>query len=403
MQSVELKKDIYWVGCVDYDHRDFHGYATSPEGTTYNAYVIKDEKNVLFDTVSPGCVGTLLCRLAKIVDPERIDYLVINHLELDHAGSLAEVVERCKPEKIFCSTLGLKSMQGYFPQCKDWPVQAVKSGDTLSIGKRTIVFQETRMLHWPDSMVSYIPEEKLLISQDAFGQNIAGSCRFVDEHDPADFEFRVREYYNNIVLPYSPQVLAALPIVESLDIDMIAPDHGLIHRGREAVKRIVDLYREMAEQKPRKRALIFYDTMWHSTEKLAYAACSGLEELGIPTRIMSVKRNHHSTIMTELGQCGAVLAGSPTHNNGILPLMAAQLTYITGLRPKNRVAGAFGSYGWSGESAKCIQSAFEKMGWDLPADPVRCSWRPGHDGLKAAHDLGRAVGEALLKKLGERA
>ena len=171
MQSVELKKDIYWVGCVDYDHRDFHGYSTSPEGTTYNAYVIKDEKNVLFDTVSPGCVGTLLCRLSKIMDPESIDYLVINHLELDHAGSLAEVVERCKPEKIFCSTLGLKSMQGYFPQCKDWPVQAVKSGDSISIGKRTIVFQETRMLHWPDSMVSYIPEDKLLISQDAFGQN----------------------------------------------------------------------------------------------------------------------------------------------------------------------------------------------------------------------------------------
>ena len=180
---------------------------------------------------------------------------------------------------------------------------------------------------------------------------------------------------------------------------MIAPDHGLIHRGKDSVKRIVDLYREMAEQKPRKRALIFYDTMWHSTEKMAYAACSGLEELGIPTRIMSVKQNHHSTIMTELGQCGAVLAGSPTHNNGILPLVAAQLTYIKGLRPKNRVAGAFGSFGWSGESAKCIQSTFEEMGWELPAAPVRCCWRPGHDGLKAAHDLGRAVGEALLKKI----
>ncbi len=293
MQPVEIKKDIYWVGCVDYDHRDFHGYSRSPDGSTYNAYLIKDQKNVLLDTVAPGCAGTLLCRLAKTLPPEKVDYIVCNHMEMDHAGSLDEVVERVKPEKIFVSQAGLKSMAGYFAG-RNWPVQAVKSGDILNIGSRNIVFQETRMLHWPDSMVSYIPEEKLLISNDIFGQNIAGSARFTDDFgDEGEFVKRIKEYFYNIVLPYSPMVLKTLPVVEKLDIDMIAPDHGLIHRGEKAVRFIIDMYRRMAEQKPQQRALIFYDTMWKSTEHMAYAVCSGLEENGVPTRIMSVKHNHH--------------------------------------------------------------------------------------------------------------
>ena len=322
MQPVEIKKDIFWVGCVDYDHRDFHGYSRSPEGSTYNAYLIRDEKNVLMDTVYPGWAGNMLCRIAKIMDPEKIDYIVCNHMEPDHAGSLAEVVARVKPEKIFVSTLGYKSMQGYF-DCKDWPIEVVKSGDKLNIGKRNIIFQETRMLHWPDSMVSYIPEDKLLISNDAFGQNIATSYRYADEHDQGDFVRAIKEYYYNIVLPYSPQVLKTLPIVES---------------------------------------------------------------------------NHHSEIMTELANCGAVIAGSPTHNNTIMPLMASTLTYMKGLRPQNRVGGAFGSFGWSGESAKVLHEMLASMGMDMPADFVKCTWTPRHEALRACVELGKTVGEALKKK-----
>ena len=401
MQPVEIKKDIFWIGYVDYDHRDFHGYSRSPDGSTYNAYLIKDEKNVLMDTVASGCEGTLLCRMAKVLDPEKIDYVVCNHLELDHSGSLETIMERCKPEKLFVSQAGLKSLAGYFAS-KDWPVQAVKSGDTISLGKRTIVFQETRMLHWPDSMVSYIPEEKLLVSNDIFGQNIASSARFVDDFsDDGEYLRRVKEYYYNIVLPYSPMVLKALPIVEQLDIDMIAPDHGLIHRGEKAVRSIIDMYRAMAEQKPQQRALIFYDTMWQSTETMAYAICSGLEENGVPTRIMSVKSNHHSTVMTELADCGAVLAGSPTHNNTILPLVAAQLTYMKGLRPLNRIGGAFGSFGWSGEAPKQLQEHLADMHMDMPVEPVKCSWRPDRDVLKACHDMGKTISEALKKKCQE--
>ena len=398
MQPVEIKKDIFWVGFVDYDHRDFHGYSRSPDGSTYNAYLIKDEKNVLLDTVASGCEGTLLCRMAQVLEPEKIDYIICNHMELDHAGALEAIIERCKPEKIFVSQTGLKSMAGYF-DCKDWPVQAVKSGDSINIGKRTIVFQETRMLHWPDSMVSYIPEDKLLVSNDIFGQNIASSARFVDEFgDDGEYTRRVKEYYFNIVLPYSPMVLKTLPVVEKLDIDMIAPDHGLIQRGEKAVRGIIDMYRAMAEQKPQQRALIFYDTMWESTETMAYAICSGLEENNVPTRIMSVKQNHHSAVMTELADCGAVIAGSPTHNNTVLPLMAAQLTYMKGLRPLNRIGGAFGSYGWSGEGPKFLHEQLASMNMEMPAEPVKCNWRPDHEALKACHQMGVTIAEAIKKK-----
>ena len=209
-----------------------------------------------------------------------------------------------------------------------------------------------------------------VISNDIFGQNIASSARFADDFgDDGEFVKRIKEYFYNIILPYSPMVLKTLPVVEKLDIDMIAPDHGLIHRGEKAVCFIIDMYRNLAEQKPQQRALIFYDTMWQSTERMAYAACSGLEENGVPPRIMSVKHNHHSAVMTELADCGAVLAGSPTHNNTVLPLVAAQLTYMKGLRPLNRVGGAFGSYGWSGEAPKYLQEQLAAMNMTCPPIP----------------------------------
>lgn len=401
MQAVEIKKGIYWVGVVEFDHRDFHGYSRCPDGTTCNAYLIKDEKSCLVDTVSPGNAGTLLCRLAKVMPPEKVDYIICNHMELDHQGALEEIVARIKPEKIFVSELGLKSMAGYYAD-KGWPVVSVKSGDTLDLGSRKIVFQETRMLHWPDSMVSYVPSEKLLISQDIFGQNIASTQRYVDTFDnEAEFIHRVKEYYYNIVLPYSPVVLKALPIVESLDIDMIAPDHGLIHRGRNAVSFIIDMYRKMAEQKPQLQAVIFYDTMWKSTERMAYAVCNGLDEGGVPSRIMSVKANHHSAIMTQIADCGAVLAGSPTHNNGIMPLVSAMLCYMSGLKPLNRIGGAFGSCGWSGESPKYLQKQLKDMNMEMPANPVKSMWAPNKETLKACNQLGKTVAEALKKKCAE--
>lgn len=400
MKAVEIKKDIFWVGAVDYDNRDFHGYSLSPQGSTFNAYVVKDEKNVLFDTVPATHGGTLLCRLARVMDPEKIDYIVCNHLEQDHAGALKQVVERCKPEKIFCSKLGLQSMAGYF-DISAWPVQAVENGETISIGSRTITFYETRMLHWPDSMASYINEDKLLISNDAFGQNVATTERFSDEVSREVLLSAIKEYYYNIVLPFSPQVKKALAALGSLDIDMIAPDHGLIVRGKEDVAFMLNTYATMAEQKPQKRAVIVIDTMWHSTEKMAYAIASGLEENGVPVRIMSVKENHHSAIMREVADCGAVLVGSATHNNTYLPLIGCALTYMKGLRPQNRIGAAFGSFGWSGEAPKQIQEWLSGMGFDMPLEPLRQKWTPDMACLKACNAMGAEIAKALIAKCGE--
>ena len=206
MKPLEIKKDIFWVGSVDFESHNFHGYSLSPQGTTYNAYVVKDKKTVLFDTVKASDVSTLLCRLAHVVEPSKVDYIVVNHVELDHSGALPMLVAACKPEKIFTSPMGQKTMEAHF-DTTGWPIQVVKSGDSINIGKRNIHFLETRMLHWPDSMFSYIPEDKLLISNDAFGQNIASSERFTDEIDRTVLDHAMTEYYHNIVLPFSPQVL----------------------------------------------------------------------------------------------------------------------------------------------------------------------------------------------------
>ncbi len=396
MKPFKLADDVYWIGAVDYNKRNFHGYSLSPQGTTYNAYVIKDEKTVIFDSVDDSYAGTMLCRLAKITPLEKVDYIVVHHTEKDHAGALAELVARCKPEKVITSVMGKKYLEAQF-DTTGWPIETVKTGDVLNIGKRNIHFVETRMLHWPDSMVSYIPEEKLLISNDAFGQNIACSQRYTSEYDRSFLHKAIIEYYNNIILPYSAQVLKTLDAIAAMgiDIETIAPDHGLIWKGKDEVNFVLNAYREMAEQKPQQRAVIVYDTMWGSTERMASAIASGLEEEGVPTRLMDMRHNHHSDVMTELAYCGALIVGSPTHNNNVLPSIAEVLTYIKGLRPQNRVGAAFGSYAWSGEGAATIQQWLQSMNIELPTEPLKCLFVPHHEQLAQCTELGRTVAKAL--------
>ncbi|MCL1916603.1 MAG: FprA family A-type flavoprotein [Desulfovibrionaceae bacterium] len=402
MLPVELKKDIFWVGVEDFGRRDFHGYSLAPRGTTYNAYLLKDRKNVLFDTVDAQAAAAMLERLEQVLPASKVDYIVANHLEPDHAGALAYMVERCRPEKVFCSAAGLKSMAGHF-DISGWPVQTVQNGETISAGLRNIRFVETRMLHWPDSMFSYILEEKLLISGDAFGQNLASGCRYADETDRALLVQAIEEYYYNIVLPFSSQVLKTLDLAAELKLEpeIIAPDHGLIFRRPEDAAFILDKYRELALQRPRKKALVFYDTMWRSTERLAGTAAEGLDKCRVPCRVMSLKNHHHSEVMTELAGCGAVIVGSPTHNNGVLPQVSAMLTYMKGLRPLNRLGGTFGSYGWSGEAQKHIAEALEAMKVEQPVSPVKCLFKPKTGDLAAAFALGEQIGAALTARCRE--
>lgn len=402
MKPVEIKKDIFWVGAVDWDSRDFHGYSLSPRGTTYNAFLVRDEKTVLIDTVKSDFLNEFLCSVSQACGGEpKIDYLVVNHLEPDHAGCLDCVVERFKPEKIFCSPMGEKALRSYFHNSKDWPIEVVPTGASISIGTRTIQFIETRMLHWPDNMVSYIPEDKVAFCSDAFGQNWATTERFADEVDRSILQRLMADYYANIVLPYSPVVLKTLDALGAmnLDIDMLCPDHGLMWRGKDDVAYALNSYREFALQKPVNKAVIVYDTMWHSTEKMARAICDGLVSEGVSVRLMSVKHNHHSAVMSEVFEAAAVIVGSPTHNNGILPMVADMLTYMKGLRPQNKIGAAFGSFGWSGECVKILTEHLTGMGMELVEPAVKVKNRPDHETFQACFELGQKVGQAIKAKL----
>lgn len=399
MRPVELKKDIYWVGAVDFDIRNFHHYSRSPEGSTYNAYLVCDEKNVLFDTVNAHEFSVLAKHIAEIIEPEKVDYIVCNHLEQDHSGALPRIVKLCKPEKIFCSPMGYKSMTNIF-DTTGWPIEVVKDGDRLNIGKRNITFLETRMLHWPDSMVSYLEEDKVLISNDAFGQNIASSCRFADECEHHTLREAIKRYYYNIVLPFSPQVLKTIKRVVDMGLkfDVIAPDHGLIFRTPEDVAFVINTYKELAEQKPQKRAVIAYESMWNGTAKMAEAVADGLESENVPYVLMNLQNCHCSDVMTELADSGALILGSATRNNMPMVNMMACIAHVKGLRPQNLVGAAFGTYGWSGEAPKMMADALADMKVEVVAEPLKCYFNPQAEDLARCRELGVAVARALKEK-----
>ena len=400
MQPVELKSGIYLLGSVDFNLQNFHNYSRSPLGSTYNAYLALDEKNVLFDTVSLNHCGELIKHLGEIIDPQKIDYIVCNHLEKDHAGALPHIVALCKPEKIFCSALGQKSMMAQF-KTDGWPIQVVKDGERLNIGKRNITFLEARMIHWPDSMFSYFEEDKMLISNDAFGQNIASSGRFADEYDRSQLLMAMKEYYANIVLPFSPLVLKALDRIASLglEIDMIAPDHGLIFRKPEDVQFVLDSYRSFAEQKPRLGAVIAYATMWSGTEKMAYAVGDGLADEGVPYTLINMQENHVSVVMTALADASCLILGSATRNNMPLVNMVALMANVKGLRPQNLVGGSFGCYGWSGEAPGMLADGLVEIKAEVVGEPVKALFSPDEKSFTQCRELGRQAARALKAKV----
>ena len=397
MPPIEILKDVHWVGAIDWNIRDFHGYSIY-RGTTYNAFLVMDEKVTLFDTVKQGFRSELLHHIRRIIDPTTIDYLVVNHAEMDHSGLVPEVVELVKPEKIFCSERGRKALLAHFHR-EDWPYEVVKTGDTISLGKRTVRFIETRMLHWPDSMFSYIPEDRLLISSDAFGQHVATTERFDDEIDLSMLLRHAAKYYANIILPFSNLVQKLLSLVKEMDleVDMIAPDHGLIWRRNPG--KILECYDEWSQQRSKVKALVIYDTMWHSTERMAKAIVDGLVQEGVSVRMFDLATNHRSDIITEVLDAGALVIGSPTLNNGMLPRMADFLHYMKGLRPANKIGAAFGSYGWSGEAVRLINAIMEEMKFTVIDPGIKVQYVPVHDDLKRCAELGRKVAKVLKEEI----
>jgi flavorubredoxin len=393
LNKIEIKPDIYWVGGIDWDLRNFHGYLT-PRGTTYNAYLIVDEKVVLVDTVKHYLFDEMLTRIKEIIDPTKIDYLISNHVEMDHSGSLPKMKEVIPNAEIVTSTQGEKGLKRHFKQ--NWNFHVAKSGDTLNVGKRTLHFHHVPMVHWPDSMVTYIPEDKLLLPNDAFGQHIACTERFDDEVGWDLLKEEAAKYYANIVMLFGDQVKKALEALGGLDIDMIGPSHGVIWRSY--IPKLMEEYKKWSNYETEDRALIVYDTMWGSTEKMAYNLQEGLIESGIPVTMRNLNNTHISTIMTDVLYSKAILIGSPTLNNGILPSVGGFLTYLKGLRPKNRIGFSFGSFGWGGQAVGEINKILTDLRWDLPLEGIKLKYIPDEDELASMKETGKKLGEQILEK-----
>lgn len=392
MKKIALAENIYWVGAVDWVTRDFHGYSIS--GTTYNAYLIIDEKITLIDTVKRPYTSELLHRIRNIIDPAKIDYLVVNHVEMDHSGALPEVIEAIKPEKVFCSKMGHKALLQHFHQ-PDWPYHVVTPGEEVSLGKRTLSFLETRMLHWPDSMFTYLKEEQILFTSDAFGEHLATSERFDDEVNQDVLMHEATKYYANILTLYSPLVKKLLAKVQEmqLPIKMLAPDHGVVWRSNPG--KIIEAYSRWCVHQGNGKALIIYDTMWESTRMMAKAIAEGLHEEGIEYKMLDLQVNHRSDVMTDVLEASAVVLGSSTLNNGMLPRMADFLMYMRGLRPTNKIGACFGSYGWSGEAVKMMNETLKEMNIILCHEGLKVQYVPEHAKLGTCVDMGRTVGKSL--------
>lgn len=391
MKPIEIKPDIYWVGAIDWAIRDFHGYVT-PNGTTYNNYLVLDEQVTLIDTVKKDFSDTTIRNIAQLTELSNIRNVIINHIENDHVSGIADVMQRAPGATIYITERGKKGLDRFF-DTSQWQLKIVKTGDTLNIGKRTLLFIETPMLHWPDSMMTYVKEDKLLISQDAFGQHYASSARFDDEFvtcfSAAELDDAVKDYYANILMPFGTLIKTKIAEIQKLglEIDMIAPDHGIIWRKQPS--KIVNMYLDMADGKADLRVVIIYDTMWHSTERMTIPLMQGIRDEGIDVKVVKLRANPISVAVKEFWKARGCLVGSPTLNNSMFPTVAEFLSYLRGLRPKNRLVAAFGSYGWMGGAVKDIYEEFKKMGLEIVEEGIQVVYKPSSEDEERCYDFGR--------------
>ncbi|MBU1084492.1 MAG: FprA family A-type flavoprotein [Candidatus Omnitrophica bacterium] len=376
MKAIEIKKGVYWVGAIDRKIREFHGYKTHL-GTTYNAYLVVDDRTALIDTVKEHLFDEMLERIKDVIDPKQIDLIISNHSEMDHSGSILKMLPHTPKASLLTSPNGESILEKHFGK-----IPALKKIDPASgtkLGKRTLNFALMPMVHWPDSMATYIPEEKLLLPNDAFGQHIASHERFDDELGWNIVREEAAKYYANIVMPYGTQVSKALDTLEGLDIDMIAPSHGVILRSH--IKDMKAEYRKWSGNITEKKAVIVYETMWGSTEKMANEIRGAFEEKGIPVDMMDLVTDDISDVMTRILEAEYICVGSPTLNNNMMPKVSAFLTYLKGLALKNRKAMAFGSYGWGGQSVGQVEGILKECGFDM-MESVKAQYVPDKEQLE---------------------
>jgi len=386
LDKVSLAKGLYWVGAIDWNIRNFHGYIT-PRGTTYNAYLIVDEKTALVDTVKAPFFNEMLERIEEIVKPEEIDYVISNHVEIDHSGSLPMTMKLLKKAELIATEKGKSGLNKYYKT--DWRFVTTKERSELDLGKRKLKFIETPMLHWPDSMVTYMEEENILLSSDAFGQHFATSKRFDDQVDTSILMQEAAKYYANIVMPFGTVVQSVLSKLQNLKITMIAPAHGAIWRTNP--KKIVEAYGKWAKGKSTNKILIVYDSMWGSTEMIAKTLQEAISGEDVEVGWFNLSKVDDSEVMTQVLDAKALLVGSPTLNNGMFPTVARFLTYMKGLRPKGKIGACFGSYGWGGGAVKAMEEELRRTGIEVIESNLDFRYVPDKEELQKAEEFGKMI------------
>ncbi len=396
MQAVKITDKVYWVGAIDWNIRDFHGYSTK-RGTTYNAFLILSEKPTLIDTVKKEFYPEMMARIASVIDPKKIEIIISNHSEMDHSGALPQAVAAIQPKEIYCSDMGLKDLTAQlYP---NFPMKTVKTGDRIDVGGDTVSFVEARMLHWPDSMFSYLEKENVLFTNDVFGMHYATGKLFDDENEERLWLYEAEKYYANIVLPYSDIVLRFLDTVTKMGLSpkIIAPDHGFV--WRKDPSKIVNLYAKWAAQAPKNKAIVVYDTMWGSTQTMAQYVAEGLRLGGTEVKLLSMHACHRSDVATELLDSRGLIIGSPVLNSEIFPSMADVLCYLKGLKKKYLVGGAFGSYGWNPAPVKALADTLQAMHVEQAAPIITSQFVPDEKTLQACKELGLTVSKKIAEQL----
>jgi flavorubredoxin len=392
MTKIELTDGIYWVGVVDWNLRDFHGY-TTPRGGTYNAYLIVDEKIALVDTVKHGFAGEMIGRIKEIIDPSKIDYIVSNHVEMDHSGSLPEIMKIATNAQVIATEKGKEGLFRHYRA--NWDFRTVKTGDELKLGKKTLFFITAPMLHWPDSMFTYLKEDKILLSNDGFGQHLASSFRFekdvcsLPRYECDTVMDEAAKYYANILMPFAGIILKKIEELRKpgIEMKMIAPSHGMIWTNPG---KIIDAYLRWANGVSKQKVLVIYDTMWNSTEIMANEILRGVADSEVEVMLLHLRRNEWSEIVKEVLEARAIIIGSPTLNNGMFPTVGGFLTYLLGLRPKNKLWATFGSYGWAGGAVKGVNEKLKSAGYES-VESLEVNFRPDEQDLAKCYALGQKI------------
>ena len=396
--SKRVTDKVTWVGKIDWELKKFHGDELSTmEGSSYNSYLIRDKKTVLIDTVWGPYDTEFVNRLKEEIDLKEIDYIVMNHNESDHSGTLPALMREIPNTPIYCTKKGESILRGLYHQ--DWNYVNVKTGDELEIGDSKLVFVEASMLHWPDTMMTYMTGDNILFSNDVFGQHYASEMLYDDMDDISKLLHDAEKYYTNIITPFSTFVTKKLAEVQgmNLKIDLVAPSHGII--WRENIGLIMDLYAKWANNYQEDQITLIYDTMWQSTRKMAEAIAEGIQQASPNTtiKILNAVKNDKNDILVEVFKSKAILVGSPTINNGFSYAIAGILEMIKGLKFKNKKAASFGSYGWSGEAAKLIREFLEESKFAIVNDGIRVNWAPDQETIEQLREYGRKFVEEIAE------